>query len=165
MTGRYVVGRVADIPEGGRVLVEVGGRQVGVFNVGGSFYGLINRCPHKGAEMCKGNVVAGLTSARPGEFSYDEGTALLMCPWHGWEFDVRTGQSWFDPRTRLRTYDVAVAGPDEVEGMPVADRVAGPYVAETVEVGVEDGYVVVDLRKARRTERAATGAEQQGAGR
>ncbi|GAA2876339.1 Rieske (2Fe-2S) protein [Pseudonocardia halophobica] len=155
MSGRYVVGRAADIPDGGRVLVEVGGRQVGVFNVGGSFYGLINRCPHKGAEMCKGNVVAGLTSPRPGEFDYDEDTALLMCPWHGWEFDVRTGQSWFDPRTRLRTYDVEVTGADQVDGVPHAGRVPGPYTAETVEVGVEDEYVVVDLRKARKAREAA----------
>jgi len=152
VTGRYVVARAADIPDGGRVLVEVGGRQVGVFNIGGSFYGLINRCPHKGAEMCKGTVVAGLSSARPGEFEYDESTALLMCPWHGWEFDVRTGRSYVDPRTRLRTYDVEVAGRDEVGGVPVAGRVPGPYTAETVEVGVEDEYVVVDLRRAARKE-------------
>jgi nitrite reductase/ring-hydroxylating ferredoxin subunit len=153
VTGRYIVGRAADIPEGGRVLVEVGGRQVGVFNIGGSFYGLINRCPHKGAEMCKGNVVAGLRSARPGEFEYDESTALLMCPWHGWEFDIRTGQSYCDPRTRLRTYDVEVAGGDEVDGVPVAGRVPGPYTAETVDVGVEDEYVVVDLRRTRKEAR------------
>lgn len=144
MSGRYVVGRVADVPDGGRLLVEVGGREVGVFNLGGEFYGLINRCPHKGAQMCRGNVVAGLSSSGPGRFDYDESTALLMCPWHGWEFDIRTGQSWFDPRTRLRTYDVDVVAGAE------ADRLPGPYVAETVEVDVEDEYLVVNVRKAAR---------------
>ena len=98
----------------------------------------------------QGNLVAGLRSPRPGEFEYDESTALLMCPWHGWEFDVRTGQSYFDPRTRLRTYDVEVAGRGEVDGVPVAGRVAGPYTAETVEVDVEDEYVVVDLSRSRK---------------
>jgi 3-phenylpropionate/trans-cinnamate dioxygenase ferredoxin subunit len=63
---------------------------------------------------------------------------MLKCPWHGWEYDVRTGQSWSDPKsTRTRAYAVeAVAGEELVKG---------PYVADTVPVEVEGNYVVVDF--------------------
>ena len=58
-------------------------------------------------------------------------------PWHGWEFDIRTGQSWCDPtRVRARPYAVSV--------QPGTRLVAGPYVAETVPVSVENDYVVVE---------------------
>jgi nitrite reductase/ring-hydroxylating ferredoxin subunit len=193
---RYVVGRVADLPPGGRLLVEVGGRPIGVFNIDGRYYGLINRCPHKGAEMCRGNVVASLSSSGPGQFTYDPDTKLIMCPWHGWEFDVRTGQSYVDPRrTRIRTYDVEVAAGEDVAPLvetgelglakdpdrpgpgefaasgPLeideTGRAKGPYTAETIEVAVEDDYVVVSLRPSRpargtRPTRPMTGTEVSG---
>src|SRR5437660_1746670 len=63
---------------------------------------------------------------------------IIRCPWHGWEFDIRTGQSYCDPR-RFR----AKAYPVNVE--PGSAVVKGPYVAETVKVAVESDYVVVDL--------------------
>ncbi|MBV8913934.1 MAG: Rieske 2Fe-2S domain-containing protein, partial [Acetobacteraceae bacterium] len=45
---KFVIGRPADIPEGGRVVVEVDGGEVGVFRVDGAFYALLNHCPHLG---------------------------------------------------------------------------------------------------------------------
>jgi 3-phenylpropionate/trans-cinnamate dioxygenase ferredoxin subunit len=63
---------------------------------------------------------------------------IIRCPWHGWEFDIRTGQSYCDPkRFRTRAYAVNVE--------PGASVVKGPYVAETIKVSVESDYVVVDL--------------------
>ncbi len=63
---------------------------------------------------------------------------MLRCPWHGWEFDIRTGQSWCDPqRVRARLYPVAVE--------PGAEVVKGPYVAETFPVSVEQDYVVLEM--------------------
>lgn len=145
MSRRYVVARVSDIPDGERLIVEVAGRSIGIFNIDGEFYGLLNRCPHAGAEMCRGQIGGAVTSTRPGSFEYDGERRLLMCPWHGWEFDIRTGQSWFDPQgTRLRSFEV-----DVERG---ARLVRGPYVAETVEVEVEDDYVVVNLRPNRSRE-------------
>jgi 3-phenylpropionate/trans-cinnamate dioxygenase ferredoxin subunit len=62
---------------------------------------------------------------------------LLRCAWHGWEFDMRTGQSWFDPkRVKVRTYPVVIE-----DGETLAK---GPYVAETFPVHVEDSYVIVE---------------------
>ena len=63
---------------------------------------------------------------------------IIRCPWHGWEFDIRTGQSYCDPgRVGTRIYPVAVEGGDTI--------VEGPYVAETVPVSVENRYVVVTM--------------------
>ena len=54
---RYVVAKQEELPPGERKIVPVGGRGgIGVFNVGGSFYALKNRCPHKGGPLCQGRL-------------------------------------------------------------------------------------------------------------
>jgi len=64
---------------------------------------------------------------------------MLRCLWHGWEFDLRTGQSWFDPRqVRVRSYPVSVE-PDD------PGRARGPYIAETYPVTIEAQYLVVEV--------------------
>ena len=63
-----VVARADEIAPGERKLVRVGGRSIGVFNVGGTYYAFLNRCPHRGAELCKGDVVNLLESSRPAEW-------------------------------------------------------------------------------------------------
>jgi 3-phenylpropionate/trans-cinnamate dioxygenase ferredoxin subunit len=150
---KYVVGKAQDIEEGGHLVVDINGRSVGIFHVGGEWYGLLNRCPHRGGPMCEGLLVSYLESDKPGELRYDPSRKLLECPWHGWEFDIKTGQSYFDPaRTRLRPYPVAVQSgeviAEELEDAEHSDThlVKGPYMAETYEVSVEDDYVVVSMR-------------------
>jgi len=135
---KHVVAAVADIPPGGRKLVEVAGRAVVVFNLGGEFFALNNRCPHRGGSLCQGRLTGLVQSDEPGEYRYSRRGEIIRCPWHGWEFDIRTGRSWCDPqRLRVRQYDVAVE--------PGTRVVQGPYVAETFPVSVEDAYVVVEV--------------------
>src|SRR5215831_2997094 len=106
---RYLVADATDFPEGGRRLVNVGGREIGIFKVGGQYYALRNRCAHQGGPVCEGDLLAWLRSDRPGEYAFDESRKLVECPWHGWEYDIATGQSWFDPATtRVRRYPVEV---------------------------------------------------------
>jgi 3-phenylpropionate/trans-cinnamate dioxygenase ferredoxin subunit len=83
----------------------------------------------------------------PGEYRYSRPGEMLRCPWHGWEFDVRTGRSWFDPaRTRVRRFEVAVESGCAVgEGLTALGGEPGPSVAETYPVRVEERYVVVDV--------------------
>ena len=97
---RHVVAAVGEIAEGERKLVTVEGREIGVFNVKGEFYALLNKCPHAGASLCRGMVIGLAQSDEPGEYRLTRPGEFLRCPWHGWEFDIRTGQSWFDPETR-----------------------------------------------------------------
>lgn len=135
---KHIVAPVAEVPPGSRKLLTVKGRPIAVFNVGGTFYGLLNRCPHQGGSLCEGVITGLVQSNRPGEYSYTRQGEILRCPWHGWEFDIRTGQSWCEPdRVQAKSYPVEVsAGRTLVEG---------PYVAETIPVSVEEDYIVVDV--------------------
>jgi len=134
---KHVVAAVRDIPPGSRRLVTVRGRPIAIFNVGGEFFGLFNRCPHQGGSLCDGELGGLVESDEPGQYRYTRQGEILRCPWHGWEFDIRTGQSWCDPaRIQTRAYPVEVA--------PGQTLVQGPYVAETIPVTVEEDYVVID---------------------
>ncbi len=135
---RHVVAPVADIPPGGRKRVEVNGRAVVVFNIAGEYFALSDRCPHRGGPLSQGRLTGLLESAEPGAYRYTRLGEILRCPWHGWEYDVRTGKSWCDPeRVRARNYRVSVE--------PGARLVEGPYTAETFPVTVENDYVVVEV--------------------
>jgi len=134
---KHVVARAADIPPGGRKLVDIDGRGVIVFNLKGAFFALSNTCPHKGGSLATGLLTGLVESSTPGEYRYDRAGEIIRCPWHQWEFDIRTGRSYCDPRRmRLMQYNVAVE--------PGSALVEGPYVAETFKVSVEDEYIVVE---------------------
>lgn len=146
---RYVIAPVSEVPPGARKIVEVAGRSLGVFNIDGEIFALRNRCPHQGGPLCTGRLSGFLQASIPGEYVYSRPGEVLRCPWHGWEFDVRTGQSWFDPaRTRVRSYEASVmpgtALPDKVKA-PGSGLVQGPYVAETYPVSIEEDYIVVEM--------------------
>jgi len=135
---RHVVAAAGEISSGGRKLVTVRGRQIGIFNHGGEYFALLNRCPHQGAELCKGTLIGLATSKEPGHFELTRQGEMLKCPWHGWEYDIRTGQSWCDPNdTKVRAYPVTVE--------PGTTLVKGPYVAETFQVTADEAYVVLEL--------------------
>jgi nitrite reductase/ring-hydroxylating ferredoxin subunit len=135
---RHVVATVAEIPVGGRKIVTVRGRELGVFNIRGEFVALINRCPHQGARLCEGELVSRLVSDGPGDYRLARPGEMIRCPWHCWEFDIRSGQSWCDPDSVLaRSYKVSVE-PGEVVAK-------GPFAAETVPVSIEQDYVVVEM--------------------
>ncbi|MDQ6603651.1 MAG: Rieske (2Fe-2S) protein [Chloroflexota bacterium] len=145
---RHVVGRVEEIPPGGRKIVTVAGRSIGIFNIGGEFFALRNRCPHQGGPLCEGLLWGMLQARAPGEVEYTRAGEILTCAWHGWEFDIRTGQSWCDPeRLRVRRYDVHVEQGDALApaAAPAPGKVPGPYVAETYPVVAEGQCLVIEV--------------------
>ena len=110
--GIHVIGKAEAIPVGERQFVTVEGREIGVFNVNGRFYAVLNDCPHLGGPVCKGEVLGKLTAeVLPGgetrEFFTQEGE-IVACPWHGWEFEIPTGACLADARFRLRTFPVTI---------------------------------------------------------
>lgn len=135
---RHVVATVDEIAPGTCKLVTVKGREIGIFNVNREFFALINRCPHQGAPLCQGAIVSRLVAPAPGVYRLERQGEMLRCPWHCWEFDIRTGQSWCDP-------DSAHARTFAVEIEPGDTLAKGPYVAETVSVSVEQQYVVITV--------------------
>ncbi|HYM68134.1 MAG TPA: Rieske (2Fe-2S) protein [bacterium] len=106
---RCVVGRVAELPPGSRKVVVVDGRSIGVFNIRGRFFALRNRCPHQGAPLCLGKIKGTTLPGKPYERVYARDDEIIQCPWHGWEFEIETGRTYFNPhRMRVKTYDVTV---------------------------------------------------------
>ena len=135
---RYVIAPVAELPPGSRKFLTIADRPIAIFNVNGEFFGLLNRCPHQGAALCEGPLIGLAESNEPGAITYTRRGEILRCPWHGWEFDIRTGQSYCDPRKfPVPAYQVAIEAGESV--------VKGPYIAETLNVSVDNDYVVVDM--------------------
>jgi hypothetical protein len=96
-----------------------------------------------------------LVSRAPGDARTRESLPMIACPWHGWEYDMETGQSFMGVAgPGVRRYDVKLepgrslaAELEAADPAPTAagaGRVPGRYLAETFEVFVEDEYVVVE---------------------
>ncbi len=88
------VAGVADIPRGGSKVVVAAGHVIAVFNVAGTLYALSNTCLHRGGPVGEGEL---------------DGT-VVTCPWHGWQYDVRTGRNLLNPAACLKAYPVKVEG-------------------------------------------------------
>ena len=113
---RQVTVRVADVAEiadGEKIIVEVEGISIGVFNIGGEFFALRNLCPHQGAPLCEGHIQTTHAPTPVGQFVTALEQRVLRCPWHAWEFDIPSGQALYDAKARVATYQVRVEN-DEI---------------------------------------------------
>jgi nitrite reductase (NADH) small subunit len=86
------VARVEDVPDGTVRKVEAGGEKIALAHCDGGFYATQGACLHLKGPLGEGRLDG----------------CVLTCPWHGWQYDVRTGQNEFDLAIQLRTYDVQV---------------------------------------------------------
>ncbi|HSP97951.1 MAG TPA: Rieske 2Fe-2S domain-containing protein [Candidatus Dormibacteraeota bacterium] len=86
------VARTKEIPSGEGRMFAVNGRQVAVFNVGGRFHAIDHRCAHQQGPLAEGDLE----------------DCVVTCPWHGWTYDVTTGQSPDDADARVARYDTRV---------------------------------------------------------
>ena len=86
---------VDELPPGRMKIVHAGGLAVGVYNIGGEYYGIEDRCSHDDGPLCEGD--------------WDEDMCRVVCPRHGSAFDLRTGRPMslpaFEP---VETYPVTV---------------------------------------------------------
>lgn len=96
MAGFVKVTGTADVAPGSGVVAEVNGQSIAVFNVGGTFYAIDNTCVHRGGPL--------------GEGELEEDT--VTCPWHGWQYNVKTGASINNPSACVKSYQVKVEGSD-----------------------------------------------------
>ena len=111
------IARVANFEATGRWLVDLDGREVGVFRVGDTFYAYENRCPHQGGPACRGRIMGRVEAVLAPDRStleerFSDEHFHLACPWHGWEFELTTGVCPTAPEYRLEPIDVIQRGED-----------------------------------------------------
>ncbi|MEZ4867927.1 MAG: Rieske (2Fe-2S) protein [Caldilineaceae bacterium] len=111
---RHVVATTEELAPGQRKIVTVNKQEIGIFNLGGSYYALRNYCPHRAGPLCRGRVRPLVVSEGGTAVGHEREGEILKCPWHQWEFDIKTGQALYDPKLRVKTYRVAQEGEDVV---------------------------------------------------
>ncbi|MBM7565863.1 Rieske (2Fe-2S) protein [Paenibacillus sacheonensis] len=104
----HFVANEASIVDGKPMIVEIQGRSIGVYRIKGELFALHNYCPHAGAPLCKGAVEGTALGSNVYEYTFGRKGEIVRCPWHGWEFDIKSGISLHDPAVRAKSYKVVV---------------------------------------------------------
>ena len=114
---RHAVATLAELTPGTKKIVSVPafGKEIeiGVFNVGGKLVAYRNVCPHAGAPVCAGHVCGTTAPSQVGEYILARQGEILRCPWHGWEFDLLTGEHLVDEKMKLKSYEVETGNETE----------------------------------------------------
>ncbi|WP_370221693.1 Rieske (2Fe-2S) protein [Cytobacillus sp.] len=105
---KYSVCKAADLQLGQMKAFTVEHKSIVVVrSQEGDLYALRNVCPHKGPALSDGSLDGTCTANEPGEYTLEKVGEVIKCPWHNWEFDIKTGCSIFDPENvRVKTFDV-----------------------------------------------------------
>jgi nitrite reductase (NADH) small subunit len=103
------------LADGDRRTVEIDGTPVTVFNLGGRYVAYVDRCLHQGGPVCSRGTLHPLLTAEiepSGEVReyFAEGSRVIACPWHGWEYDLETGEALWNRARKLRPAKVEVDG-------------------------------------------------------
>jgi nitrite reductase/ring-hydroxylating ferredoxin subunit len=111
------VGKVAEIPDGDRKIVSSGKYEIGVFRWNGDFYAYSNNCIHQGGPACEGLIMHQVedvirADGTSGGQQFSGQRVNFVCPWHGYEYDMRTGEFVGDRRRKLRKFPVLTKGED-----------------------------------------------------
>ena len=118
------IGKVSAFGDPGRKVVEVGGVEIGVFHLENTFYAYENSCPHLDGPACQGLILPLTTEAVEADTGKGLGRVFsktqmnVVCPWHGMEFDIRTGEHPTDRKVRLKKVPVRVDGEDVIVSVP-----------------------------------------------
>jgi nitrite reductase/ring-hydroxylating ferredoxin subunit len=102
MAAWHKVATVEEVAAGTARELTAGGRVVALFNIEGVFYALDGICPHAGGPLGEGSLSG----------------CVVTCPWHGWQFDVTTGQHALNPRIEHTRFPVKIEGNDVLVEIP-----------------------------------------------
>jgi len=130
------IGPASDFKDPGRKVVAFENFEVGVFKLGGDFFAYLNQCPHMGGPACQGKIIAKVDEIIAADrtskgMAFSKTQLNVVCPWHGYEFDIRTGRHAGNSKVGLRPMKVRVADGDVIVTVPDARE------RPTVEAGAE----------------------------
>lgn len=103
--------RDGELKDGAMRLVSAGDLSIGVYRHGGKYYAYRNFCVHQGGPACEGLMVPKVVDVVDDRQQYvqqafDESEMHIVCPWHGWEYKLTTGECAHHASFRLTAYDV-----------------------------------------------------------
>jgi nitrite reductase/ring-hydroxylating ferredoxin subunit len=112
-----LVGKASEFKDGDRRIIFVGDREIGLFRHEGQFFAYSNYCLHQGGPACEGLTIAKVEEhIMPDKTSrglyFSESEMHFVCPWHGYEYDMLTGECVADRKLKLRKYPVVQKGDD-----------------------------------------------------
>lgn len=109
----YRAGSVGEFKNGERRLLSCGSAEIGIFLIDGEFYGWYNECTHRGGPVCQGRILMRVTEPVAGDGTvrtqaYHATDRHIVCPWHGYEYNVKTGAHAGHAALKLRKAAVTV---------------------------------------------------------
>lgn len=107
---KYFACTVKEFEEEGRIIVQMNKLEVGIFKVSNHFYAWINICPHGAAPICEGSICGTRLPSLVYHYQYGKEQEVIRCPWHGWEFDLKTGKHLANQKAKLKEVEVKVEG-------------------------------------------------------
>ena len=114
----HTVARVEDLSDGDRIVVQLEGREIGLFNLDGEYKAYLNWCAHQSGPICEGICSGTWENASfdrdslEVELEWSSTDNILNCPWHGWEYDLTSGECLSKDGVVLPSYPVRVEGGD-----------------------------------------------------
>jgi nitrite reductase (NADH) small subunit len=113
----YFVGKMGDIAERSCKLIQAGDTEIGVFRIKGQLRAYENRCLHQGGPVCRGEVLGKLEQILAPDMTvigerFSEDEIHVVCPWHGWEYDLENGACAADHRLHLRSFRIVLREDD-----------------------------------------------------
>jgi nitrite reductase/ring-hydroxylating ferredoxin subunit len=112
----WFVAKAADLPDGDRRIVNAGNNEIGVFHHGGTYYAYSNYCVHSGGPACEGILINQVVDLIAPDRTYQGQTfsdeVHFVCPWHGYEYELTTGQCVGDRKLKLKKFEVVRRGDD-----------------------------------------------------
>ena len=108
------VGKESEFEDRDRKIIVQGDLEIGVFRVNGAFYAYENNCPHQGGPVCQGKILNKVEEVLADDktskgLKFSESDVHIVCPWHGYEYNLVTGRHPGDKNVRLKPYEVKIA--------------------------------------------------------
>ena len=109
----HTVCSTEDLDDGDKLVIQIEGKEIAVFNIEGEYHAYLNWCPHQGGPCCEGKVSGTSTATYNREtmevsLEWIKEDKIMNCPWHGWEFDLTSGDCLSRRNTELPSFPVSV---------------------------------------------------------